>query len=100
MVTIDDLQERVAKLELIVRARTHRTLGCLCERCAEGEYDTARVVEDLRAANSRLLDALCGIENSPPAELPRDTGPWAHNLIQQMERMAREARQREEGGPR
>jgi len=51
------------QLRAIVRVRTHREHGCICERCVESEYDVARVVAALRAeldANGRDSCKLAG----------------------------------------
>lgn len=37
------------RLNLIVRAHTHREHGCLCGDCVDTEYDVAKVVDELRA---------------------------------------------------
>lgn len=42
------------RLALIVRERTHRVGGCLCERCVEDEYQTAKVIAEIRARVKEL----------------------------------------------
>lgn len=45
----DALRAENDRLREIIRVRTHREYGCICERCVESEYDVARVVDALRA---------------------------------------------------
>ena len=51
---VAELRERFSRLALIVRERTHRVGGCLCERCVEDEYQTAKVAAELRARVKQL----------------------------------------------
>ena len=46
----------IARLKLIVRERTHRERGCICEGCVEDEYQTAKVIESLRQQIELLKD--------------------------------------------
>lgn len=43
------MQAEIERLKTIVRVRTHREHGCICEKCVESEHDVARVVAALRA---------------------------------------------------
>lgn len=55
------LREKNRKMEIIVRERTHRKIGCLCERCLEHEFQVAELVAALRADAERyafLLEIL------------------------------------------
>lgn len=47
------LLEKNRKMEVIVRERTHRTKGCLCERCLEQEFYEAEVIAAMRADAER-----------------------------------------------
>lgn len=56
--TVQKLEAENAKLLEIVKARTHREKGCICERCVEGEYHTAKIIESVRSDNAALRELL------------------------------------------
>lgn len=51
---IERLTAENAKLLTIIRERTHRSKGCICENCVEDEHDTAKVIEGVRAEVTTL----------------------------------------------
>ena len=80
---IAELERENAELKTIVRARTHRENGCICEQCVADEYETAKVVEEVRkdAERYRWLRKIATYHGAPIFNRPKQGGYWWEMLV-------------------